>query len=331
MRRRLFPVAVSVVVLAALASASPAEAKTVLKLAHTQSTASPWHQASMRFAELVAKETNGEVEIQIFPGGQLGGIPQSFDGLKLGTVDFFPIDVALLATSAPGKSLQIMWASYVFRDQEHARKAFASPALQAIFKRVEDQTGIKTLANFGDRSPRQLTTSSTPVKTVADMKGLKIRVPQTRTLLETFKAWGAAPTPLDYTELFSGMQQGLVVGQDNGLDIIEPEKFYEVQKYLILTEHVRSILGLFMSKKGWDKLTPAQRDIVQKKANEAGGYFNELVSAFEASSVKRLQEKGMVVIRPDLTDFKRIAQEVNQRLDGDVWEKGLLKALQDIK
>jgi TRAP-type transport system periplasmic protein len=277
---------------AAILSGDAAEAKTVLKLAHASSTASPWHLAAVRFAELVAKDTNGEVEIQIFPSGQLGAIPQTFDGLKLGTIDFFPIDVALLGTLTPGKSLQIMWAAYVFRDQDHVRKAFASPALQTLFKRVEDQAGIKTLAYFGDRSPRQLTTRNSPVRTVADLKGLKIRVPQTRTLLETFRAWGAAPTPLDYTELFSGMQQGLVVGQDNGLDLVEPDKFYEVQKYLMLTEHVRSAVGLFMSRKAWDKLSPAHQTIVQTRASEAGAYFSELVSAFEAGSLKRLQKKG---------------------------------------
>lgn len=331
MERTLIRGALAGLALAALIAGSAAEAKTILKLAHTQSTVSAWHQAALRFAELVQKETNGEVEVQIFPSGQLGGIPQTFDGLKLGTVDFFPIDIALAGTMAPGKSLQIMWASYVFRDQDHVRKAFASPALQTIFKRIEEQAGVKTLPYFGDRSPRQLTTKSTPVRTVADLKGLKIRVPQTRTLLETFKAWGAAPTPLDYTELFSGLQQGLVVGQDNGLDVIESEKFYEVQKYLILTEHVRSTVGLFMSKKGWDKLTPAQREIVQKKTTEAGAYFSELVNAYDASSMKRLQEKGMTVIKPDLAEFGRIAHEVNQRFDGDLWDKGLLKALQDIK
>ena len=215
------------ILVAALTFAAPAQAQAPLRMAFV---APPpvWGPIAERFAQEVADRTKGEVKIQSFGGGQLGSLPQNYAGLRTGQIDMMLADTGTLALARGGKDFNALFAPYVFRDQVHFKKFMLSPTFREMLAPVEKEAGFHYVGYVSDRAPRQLTTSNRKVTRLDDMKGLKIRVPETPTILEVMKAWGAAPTPVPAAELYMAMKQGMVDGQDNGFDAIAGAKYYEV-------------------------------------------------------------------------------------------------------
>jgi TRAP-type C4-dicarboxylate transport system permease small subunit len=195
-----------------LLAASHADAQTTLKMAFV---APPpvWGPIADRYAQTVAQKTGDQVKIQSFGGGQLGSLPQNYAGFKTGQIDMMLADCGSLSLAKGGKDFNILFAPYAFRDQAHFRAFMRSRLFKEMIEKVEAEAAFKYVGYVSDRAARQLSTSKTRVAKPEDMKGLKIRVPETVTIMHTFRAWGAAPTPVAASELYLAMKQGLVDGQ----------------------------------------------------------------------------------------------------------------------
>jgi TRAP-type transport system periplasmic protein len=290
-----------------------------------------WGPIADRYAQEVAQRTNNEIKVQSFGGGQLGSLPQNYAGLRTGQIDMMLADSGTLAIAKGGKDFNALFAPYVFRDHAHFRSFMQSQTFRDMLAPVERDAGFKYVGYVSDRAPRQLTTSSRKVMSPADMKGLKIRVPETPTILEVMKAWGASPTPIPAAELYLAMKQGLVDGQDNGFDAIAGAKYYEVQKYAMRLDYIQSGLMVLMAADKWTRLSPAQQKAMQEAAGATEQWASKTTWEAADRSLDTLRKAGMEIVEPDLGPFKKIADEVNRKFEGDLWQSGTLQKIQAVK
>jgi tripartite ATP-independent transporter DctP family solute receptor len=311
-------------------AAPPADAQTTLRMAFV---APPpvWGPIADRYAQLVAQKTGEQVKIQSFGGGQLGSLPQNYAGLKTGQIDLMLADCGSLSLPKAGKDFNVLFAPYTFRDQRHFRAFMQSALFHDMIAKVEAEAGFKYVGYVSDRAPRQLSTSRTAVRRPEDLKGLKIRVPETVTIMQTLRAWGAAPTPVAASELYLAMKQGLVDGQDNGFDAIAQAKYYEVQKYVTRIDYVQSGLMVVIAVDRWSRLTPPQKKALEEAAVETEAWASPMTNEGAAASVEVLRKHGMEVIEPDLAPFKKLAADAVAKFEGDLWTKGLLERIQAVK
>ena len=313
-----------------LVLASTAFAQTTLRMAYV---APPpvWGPIADQFAKNVAERSNGEIKIQSFGAGQLGSLPQNYAGLRTGQIDMMLADTGTLALAKGGKDFNALFAPYVFRDSAHFKAFMLSPAFHEMLALVEKEAGFKYVGYVSDRAPRQLTTSNRKVLKPEDMKGLKVRVPETPTILEVMKAWGASPTPVPAAELYLAMKQGLVDGQDNGFDAIAGAKYYEVQKYAMRIDYIQSGLMVLIAADKWARLTPAQQKAMTDAAVETEKWASKMTWDVAAKSLDTLRAQGMEIVEPDLGPFRKTADDVVKKFDGEMWSKGTLQKIQSVQ
>lgn len=322
--------AAALLLAAPLALASTAFAQTTLRMAYV---APPpvWGPIAEQFAKNVSERTNGEIKIQSFGAGQLGSLPQNYAGLRTGQIDMMLADTGTLALAKGGKDFNALFAPYVFRDNAHFKAFMLSPTFHEMLAPVEKEAGFKYVGYVSDRAPRQLTTSNRKVLKPEDMKGLKVRVPETPTILEVMKAWGASPTPIPAAELYLAMKQGLVDGQDNGFDAIAGAKYYEVQKYAMRIDYIQSGLMVLMAADKWTRLTPAQQKAMTQAAADTEKWASKMTWEVAAKSLDTLRAQGMEIVEPDLGPFRKTADEVAKKFDGEMWSKGTVQKIQAVQ
>ncbi|HEX3138328.1 MAG TPA: TRAP transporter substrate-binding protein DctP, partial [Casimicrobiaceae bacterium] len=206
-------------------------AQTKLKWAHVYETSEPYHKWSVWAASEIEKRTSGRYHIDVFPASSLGKESDINQGLTLGTVDMIISGLSFAARTMP--RIGVGYYPYTFRDGDHLVKWAASPAFKEMTDEYRNKTGIQITAMtyYGVRN----STSNKPFKNCAEMKGLKMRVPDVPAYLALPKACGANPTPIAFAEVYLALQNGTVDAQENPLTTIEAKKFFEVQKYIILT------------------------------------------------------------------------------------------------
>ena len=290
-----------------------------------------WGPIADRFAQEVEQRSKGEVKVQSFGGGQLGSLPQNYAGLRTGQIDMMLADTGTLAIAKSGKDFNALFAPYVFRDNAHFKAFMASPTFQEMLAPVAKEAGFHYVGYVSDRAPRQLSTSNRKVMKPEDMKGLKVRMPETPTILEVMKAWGAAPTPVPASELYLAMKQGLVDGQDNGFDAIAGAKYYEVQKYAMRLDYIQSGLMVLISADKWARLSPAQQKAMTEAAVETEKWASKMTWEVSDKSLDVLRKQGMEIVEPDLGPFRKSAEEVTRRFDGEMWAKGTVQKIQAVK
>ena len=322
--------AAALLLAAPLVLASTASAQTTLRMAYV---APPpvWGPIADQFAKNVAERSNGEIKIQSFGAGQLGSLPQNYAGLRTGQIDMMLADTGTLALAKGGKDFNALFAPYVFRDNAHFKAFMLSPTFHEMLAPVEKEAGFKYVGYVSDRAPRQLTTSNRKVLKPEDMKGLKVRVPETPTILEVMKAWGASPTPIPAAELYLAMKQGLVDGQDNGFDAIAGAKYYEVQKYAMRIDYIQSGLMVLIAADKWARLTPAQQKAMTDAAVETEKWASKMTWDVAAKSLDTLRAQGMEIVEPDLGPFRKTADDVVKKFDGEMWSKGTLQKIQSVQ
>jgi tripartite ATP-independent transporter DctP family solute receptor len=283
-----------------------------------------------KLAELVSSKTKGAYQIKSFGGGQLGSNTQNFAQIKTGQIDMLLIGTNLLSIAKGGKDFEVLSSPYIFRDQDHFTKYISSALFKTMIGKAEKEGGFVCLGFLGNRAPRQLSSSRRVVR-LEDLRGFKVRVPENRPVIETWKAWGASPLSVPGSELYTALKQGLVDGQDNGLDAIAAAKYYEVQKYVTVIDYMRWGLLVLMNADQWKKLNPDEQKALAEAAAETGTYGTKLSNDTVTESVTVLKKNGMEIIVPDLAPFRKTAAEVIARIDGEMWEKGLYEKIQAIK
>ncbi len=318
--------------LALAASAMPvlAQSKVLLRIS---SPAGPddWHARMWTvFKDTLEKSAPGEFEVQINLNASLfkqGAEPTAMarGNLELSTVSAFDI-----AKQVP--EFSIFTAGYVVRDPAQQQKIFNGPIGAEMFKRVQDKMDITPLATayLGTRQLNLRDTRS--VKTPADLKGVKLRMPGSKEWLFLGEALGATATPLAFGEVYLGLKSGTIDAQDNPLPTVRAAKFYEVTKQIVLTSHLVDSLFIAISSKALTALAPAQRQKVLAAAQAACSYNNENRLKEEAELVAFFKKEGLQVSTPDLDAFHKAVQAAYQNSDyAKVWPKGLLDRINATK
>lgn len=284
----------------ALSFGGVAQAQTKLKWAHVYEPAEPFHTASVWAAAEIAKRTNGRYQIDVYPSSQLGKESDINQGLTLGTVDMIISGSSFAAKAYP--PIGVTYYPYTFRDANHLLAYAKSDVFKDLAKGYADKTGnqIVAVTYYGVRQA----TSNKLFKTCAEMKGLKIRVPDAPAYLAMPKACSANIAPIAFAEVYLALQNGTVDAQENPLTTIEAKKFYEVQKNIILTGHIVDHLNTILSKQLWDKLSPEDRQIFIEVTQEAAAKASGEVAAREKELIEVFKGKGINIVEVDTTDFK---------------------------
>jgi len=295
--RRLFGMGLLCAALAmslgAIAQTAKADVKVRIKVATVGNPGDGLTGALNYFAQTIAKETNGAVAAEIFVSSQLGSYTDYIDGLRMGSIQMAEIDSSVLSTLAP--KFSIFGIPYVASSPEALRKAFAGKASDILNKDLDENGGLVVLG-WIVRPARNVYGSKAPIRSVADMKGLKIRTMQSPPMLKAMALLGASPTPIPTNERYLALQTKVVDAAENNLVEIYNAKEYEVTKYLSLTEHIVAPSCIVISKKYLDGLTPEYRAAVIKVGRQAGEAGSEIDATLVKVARENLGTKGGMII-----------------------------------
>ena len=280
--------------------AGSAFGQTKLKWAHVYETSEPFHKWSVWAAEEFGKRTNGKYQVDVYPASQLGKESDINQGLSLGTVDIIISGSSFASRAYP--PIGVTYYPYTFRNADHLVKYTKSDVYKSLTGGYAEKTGNQIVATtyYGTRH----TTSNKPIAKCADMKGLKIRVPDVAAYLAMPRACGANTAPIAFAEVYLALQNGTVEAQENPLPTIEAKKFFEVQKYIILTGHIVDHLNTVVSGKQWKTFTDSEKKLFTELAQEAAQKAGADIVAKEAELVDVFKKKGLNVTEPDRNDFR---------------------------
>jgi tripartite ATP-independent transporter DctP family solute receptor len=306
----------------ALAVVSAEAAKVSMKLGHIRADTSPTHKAALKFAELVAAKTGGEVEIKVFPNSQLGGILDMFTGMKAGSLEMAYGGINTYGFIKGGEVFQITAVPFLYRDYDHMRRVLNSPIFKPHLDAAEKATGVKVIAINGDTAPRELTTRDKPVKTAADFRGLKIRIAESAMVRAAMQKLGANPQVIPFADLYVALKQGVP---------IKNMSFFEVQKYFMPTHYIRDVETFYISADKWKTLAPSLRKAVADASEEAGNLETDLTQKELEEATKFLATK-MTIVEPDLGSIRKALEGVyEEQFEGKLWPKGLLQEVREFK
>jgi len=286
--------------------------KTVsLKLGHAVAPEHPYHLGAVKFAELVAQRTGNKVKIDVYPSTQLGNERDMVEGLQLGTIDLVVTSTGPLGGFVP--KMFVVDLPFLFRDREHAYKVLDGPIGKDLLGAFAPK-GIKGLA-FWENGFRQITNNVRPIEKPEDLKGIKIRTMENKVHLASFRAFGASPTPMAWSEVYTALQQKTIDAQENPIAIIYHQKIAEVQKYLSLTGHFYSPTPLLMSLKAYNALPKDIQKIMDDTAIECATYERNLLRDSEAKQIAEVKAKGMQVTTPNKKSFQDAAASVYKEFE----------------
>lgn len=278
---------------------APAQAQTKLKWGHVYETSEAFHTASVWAAQEFAKRTNNKYQIEVFPASQLGKETDINQGLTLGSVDIIISGSSFAARSFP--PIGVTYYPFTFRGPDHLLAYMKSDIYKELTKGYEEKTGhvITATTYYGTRH----TSSNRPIKTCADMKGLKMRVPDVPAYLAMPRSCGANTTPIAFAEVYLALQNGTVEAQENPLTTIEAKKFYEVQKHIVLTGHIVDHLNTVVAKGTWAKFTPDEQKIFTEVSQEAAQRATKEIVEAEQKMVQFFKDKGLTVTEINRQEF----------------------------
>ncbi len=303
-RRRLLTVgstALAGAVVGAPFIARAQQAEFSYKYANNLPETHPMNARAREMTEAIRKETNGRVDIQIFPNSQLGSDTDTLSQVRSGGVEFFTLSGLILSTLVPAASINGV--------------GFAFPNYDAVWKAMDGDLGAYVRAQIAkanlvamdkiwDNGFRQTTSSTKPINTPDDLKGFKIRVPVSPLWTSMYKAFESAPASINFNEVYSSLQTKVVEGQENPLAIIATAKLYEVQKYCSLTNHMWDGFWFLANRRAWEKLPQDLRTTVAKHINAAAEKEREDVAKLNANLQQELAGKGLIFNQPDPAPFR---------------------------
>jgi len=289
-----------------------ATAKYNWKLASVLPDTHPVHKALTYFADKVAEKTKGEVKITVYPAGQLGQEKDYIEGVKVGAIEITKVSSAPLGQFSP--SLQVVSLPFIWRNAEHQHHVLDGDIGARLMTDLE-KNGFKGLAFF-DAGFRNVTTQRGPVKVPADLKGLKIRVMQSKPLIDTINAFGATAVPMGQSEVYVALQQKVIDGWENNEPTVLTFNMQEVCKYYSYTRHTSIPDILVMSKSIFDATPKNIQEAILAAAAETVPYQRQIWAAYIDDAVKQLKAKGMVFNEVDnIKDFQVLAKPIYKEFE----------------
>jgi tripartite ATP-independent transporter DctP family solute receptor len=253
----------------------------------------PTVEAVKFIGQQLKDDTKGRLGVRVYPNGTLGSEKDTIEQLKIGGLDMMRINAAPLNNVVPETIVPCL--PFVFRSKEHMRATLDGPVGDAILAAMEAQ-GMVGLA-FYDSGARSVYTARKPVKTLADLKGMKIRVQQSDLFVAMVEALGANPTPMPYGEVYTGLKTGIVDAAENNFPSYESSRHFEAAKYYVMTEHSMAPEVLVFSKKIWDALPEEDRKLIRKASKDSVPVMRKLWDEREAKSQAVAEKAGSQIVQ----------------------------------
>jgi len=283
-----------------IAAGAPAHAQTTLRMAHIYAPGNIWYETAEAFAKGVEARSGGKLKIQIAHSGTTGDWPQSIEALKIGTNDIVLQSVGTLDRYNTIAGIEAY--PYLVRDVDHFKKVYYGPVGAQLYDEIAAKTQFRIIG-AGYRGARHLS-SNKKIEKLDDLKGVKLRVPPLKMYRMTWEYLGASPTPMGVAELFTSLQNGVVDGQENPLEVLEQMKFNEVQKYVVETSHVIGAMTWIFFDQKWKSLPAETQKILKEEGEKAMLAATDRMVRTEADLKTKLQGKGMTFIKVDNATFQ---------------------------
>jgi tripartite ATP-independent transporter DctP family solute receptor len=297
---------------------SVGDEKITLKLGYGAPTTNPRHIVAEKYAKWVNEQTGGKVQLDLYPAEILGTDRQMGEAVSLGTLDMSINAHGVIASYEP--KLAAIELPFLFDSPEKVGQVLDGPVGEELAKDLPAK-GIRILA-YWENGLRQITNSKRPIEKPEDLKGLKLRTPENKMTLSIFKALGANPAPLAFSELYMALSQGVFDGQENPVTNISAAKFDEVQKYISITNHKYESCPLIISVKVWSTLPEDVQKVLKEGAVKFAKEHRAMIAENDTKLLADLESKGMQISRPDLKPFKEATKSVYKE-----WEATLGKDL----
>lgn len=305
-----------------------AEGKVVLTLGHDGAIGSIQDLAVKRIVEVADELSNGQLEIQDFPAGQLGSNISMLESVLSGSQDIYWGDLAWLGNFV--KDYAILSMGFAFRDQKHMNNFMDSSIGQDLKSQLLDK-GLLLMREHANQLPRVMV-SKFLVRTPEDVQGVKMRVPGIPIFQKVWNAVGTKTTSVNWGEVYLALSQGIVDAMECGFEFVYANKFYEVAKYVTLTNHVRGIRGMIINPEKYDSLPLGLKAVIEKAAIEGEKLYNEKILEAKGEHTKLLLENGVTITEVDNEPWKaKILPIVNDLEAEGFWSKGLFEKVQEVK
>lgn len=298
-----------------------------LSIAHIGALEAPSNQAVEQFIKLVDERSDGSIQIKNYPASQLGADREILEGIVGGTIDMGLPGAGITAIYLP--EYNIFDTPYMFESEEHLMNAAQGELGQEIADKFLEKTGVRVVTQNWKRGTRQ-SIFSKDVQSLEDFAGVKIRLPEVEAYLKAFELLGAKPTIVPFNETYSALQQGVVDGMECPLDWIYDNKFYEVCKNLVITNHDYSMMTILINDAKWAQLSEEQQKVIQDAAVEAGDYQNQLLAEKETEYLEKMKAAGVNVFEPELEPFMEHVRPVLPEVTAE-WGEGLYDKVQTYK
>ncbi len=289
----------------------PGEVK-VIKLAHGLDPAHSVHKGMVFLAERLAEKSGGTLRVDVYPSGQLGSERECLELVQLGGLAMTKVSASVLEGFAP--EFKVFGLPYLFSDDVHKNKVLDGPIGKEIL--AAPQSKFMRGLCYYDSGSRSFYTQK-PVRTPADLKGMKIRVQESPMAFALIRAFGAAATPIAFGELYTALQQGVVDGAENNPPSFHLARHYEVCKFYSLDEHTSVPDVVVIGTHLWNSLTPQQQKWLQEAADESAVYQRKLWGTSTAESLAAVEKAGVEIIRPDKAAFRAAVAELHAKAQQD--------------
>ena len=311
-----------------LAGAASAQQTTILRWGDVVAGGHPQVLMIERVAAEVKAKSGGRIDIQGFPGGQMGSSRDMIEAVSNGTQQIVTEGAANFGAWIP--SISVTEAPFIWKSPAHLIKALNGPLLDKYNEQLIKARGMRILGAvyYGTR---HLTTSNRPAKTVDDAKGLKVRVPENDVFKAMAESWGAKPTPMNFNELYLALKTGTVDGQENPLPTIKSGKFHEVQKYIILTGHVMTPRLVVVNEAFWQKIPAADRKVVEDVLKTHMAWADAEIQKQEVALLDEFKAAGVTIIEPDVESFRKATLAAVPPKFEAKWGKGTFDSIANMQ
>ncbi|MEB3419850.1 TRAP transporter substrate-binding protein [Salipiger marinus] len=291
----------------------PAMAETI-RIGHATPEDSPIHKALLQFKQTVEDRSEGDITVEIFPGGQIGSVQEMVELVQSGNITMTTGASVHLSATVP--ELGVLDQFLLFDDETHARTVLDGPAGDALGAAMESRD--LHLVGFMELGFRSFTNSRAPLDSLAAFEGLRMRSADNPVQIKAWRAIGAVPVPLAWGEIYSSLQQGLIDGQESALSSMIVERFFEVQEYVSLTGHIYWP-ELWMANADWYAgLSEAEREIIDTAAQETVTLQRELTAEANAATLAKLEEAGLAVNELPAEDRAEMGAMMNAAIEADI-------------
>jgi len=286
-------------------SARAQSGKQVMRIAHVLTDQDNVHRALLRFKEGVEKRAPGQLDVQIYPNSALGSLRVTFESMQLGNLEAGVWDAGTPANVVPAWAVPEL--PYIFRDLDHVHRVIDGPIGQEIAGALRERARVRTLVVY-DTTFRKIFTRPLPINSLADMKGLKIRVPEVQAYVRCMQFLGANPTPIAWGELYTSLETGVVQGFENKCEAAYNAKLHEQTKFAAYTGHIFVVNPLMVSDRWFGALAPSLQEAIVQSARESLAWQRAEAPASEKAYEQKMKDAGTTFTSPDPGPFRKAVE-----------------------